>query len=162
MTMQIADANASAPHERRRRIVRTTKGRLSDLFHMALHRLSPLLLVQYRYRRATGRWFPRHRPVTFDEKLLWMMLYWQHPLKSECADKYSVRKYVASRAGETSGRLPQVVHEVESEGVDRRPVERQRPDAVLGRLDPHVPEFRHRPSLAPAGPRASGPPRGGL
>ena len=64
-----------------------------------LHRLSPLLLVRYRYLRATGRWFPRNRPVTFDEKLLWLMLYWHHPLKSECADKYAVRNWVAATVG---------------------------------------------------------------
>jgi hypothetical protein len=33
-------------------------------------------------------------PQTFDEKLLWLMLYWQHPLKTQCGDKYDMRSYV--------------------------------------------------------------------
>jgi hypothetical protein len=73
---------------------RTLKSRIGDRLSSLLTRISPLLNVQYRYRRATGRWFDPRNPVTFDEKLLWLMLYWHHPLKSRCADKYAVRSYV--------------------------------------------------------------------
>jgi hypothetical protein len=63
-------------------------------FRRALLRISPLWLVRYLYKRQTGKWFnPRH-PRTLDEKLLWLMIYWRHPLKSRCADKYAVRSYV--------------------------------------------------------------------
>jgi hypothetical protein len=34
------------------------------------------------------------KPQSFDEKLLWLMLYWRHPLKTQCADKYAMRSYV--------------------------------------------------------------------
>ena len=30
-------------------------------------------------------------PGTFDEKLLWLNLYWSDPLKTSCADKYELR-----------------------------------------------------------------------
>jgi hypothetical protein len=33
-------------------------------------------------------------PQSFNEKLLWLMFYWRHPLKTRCADKYAVRDYV--------------------------------------------------------------------
>jgi len=59
-----------------------------------LYGISPRWLVQYRYLRFTGRWFRAGSPRTLDEKLLWLMLYWRHPLKSRCADKYAVRSYV--------------------------------------------------------------------
>ena len=65
-----------------------------ETFRRALLRISPLWLVRYLYKRQTGKWFnPRH-PRTLDEKLLWLMIYWRHPLKSRCADKYAVRSYV--------------------------------------------------------------------
>ena len=59
-----------------------------------LYGISPRWLVQYRYLRSTGRWFQAGSPRTLDEKLLWLMLYWRHPLKSRCADRYAVRSYV--------------------------------------------------------------------
>lgn len=62
-----------------------------------LYRLSPALLAKHRYLRETGRPLPLDRPVTFDEKLLWLMLYWRHPLKTQCADKYAMRAYAADR-----------------------------------------------------------------
>ena len=70
------------------------KEKFGDTFMGALCRISPLWLVQYRYKRATGKWYRPGNPTTLDEKLLWLMLYWQHPLKSRCADKYAVRSYV--------------------------------------------------------------------
>jgi len=59
-----------------------------------LYGASPSWLVQYRYKRATGKWYKSSNPRTLDEKLLWLLLYWRHPLKSRCADKYAVRSYV--------------------------------------------------------------------
>ncbi|MCK7480587.1 MAG: hypothetical protein M0C28_27685 [Candidatus Moduliflexus flocculans] len=70
------------------------KRQLGEALHRALFDISPLWLVKYRYRKATGRRYDPLRPRTLDEKLLWLMLYWRHPLKSRCADKYAVRSYV--------------------------------------------------------------------
>ena len=35
-------------------------------------------------------------PTDLCQKLMWLTRYWQHPLKSQCADKYAVRDYVSS------------------------------------------------------------------
>ena len=64
----------------------------------ALAARAPRLLAQVRYREAWGRWPNLDSPTTLDEKLLWLNLYWRHPLKMECADKYAMRGYV-ERAG---------------------------------------------------------------
>ena len=57
-------------------------------------RVSPALLMGCRYRIAWGRWPSRRQPESFDEKLQWLNLYWQHPLKSRCGDKFAMRGYV--------------------------------------------------------------------
>jgi hypothetical protein len=59
-----------------------------------LARVSPYWLSRYRYRIKTGRKLCLNPAVSFDEKLLWLMLYWQSPLKTRCADKYTLRSYV--------------------------------------------------------------------
>jgi hypothetical protein len=62
-----------------------------------LLRLSPLLLMRYRYLKEAHKWFDHRNPRTFDEKLLWLNIYWRHPLKARCADKYAVRSYVEEK-----------------------------------------------------------------
>ena len=64
------------------------------IFRELLYDLSPLLLVEYLYIQQTGRIFHPKDPRTFDQKVLWLMLYWRNPLKARCADKYAVRSYV--------------------------------------------------------------------
>jgi hypothetical protein len=59
-----------------------------------LYSLSPLFLVEYLHIKQRGRIFNPWNPQTFDQKLLWLMLYWRYPLKTRCADKYAVRSYV--------------------------------------------------------------------
>jgi hypothetical protein len=56
--------------------------------------ISPVLLAKLRYRSAWGKWPDLKEPHTFDEKLLWLMLYWRNPLVAECGDKYAMRSYV--------------------------------------------------------------------
>lgn len=55
----------------------------------------PQLYAQYRHKKTYGSKANLKNPVTFDEKLLWLMLYWRHPLKTECGDKYSMRQYIS-------------------------------------------------------------------
>ena len=57
-------------------------------------RVSPDALTRARYRLAWGRWPDFAKPTTFDEKLLWLNLYWQNPLKARCGDKFTVRGFV--------------------------------------------------------------------
>ncbi len=57
----------------------------------------PLFYAQYRYKHTYGRKANLSNPVSFDEKLLWLMLFWRHPLKTECGDKYTMRNYVSNQ-----------------------------------------------------------------
>jgi hypothetical protein len=63
-------------------------------FGALLYRISPVLFARYRFRVIKGGSLNLKYPKSFDEKLMWLMLYWQHPLKSQCADKYAMREYV--------------------------------------------------------------------
>jgi len=65
-----------------------------------LLRLSPELFAKRRYKMMVGRALDLDHTETFDEKLLWLMLYWRHPLKSQCGDKYSMRAYVTEHGWE--------------------------------------------------------------
>lgn len=65
-------------------------------FRLFLYRLSPKLLALYSFFVIHHR-IPNYKnPRVFDEKLQWLMLFWGHPLKVKCADKYSVRSYIES------------------------------------------------------------------
>lgn len=63
-------------------------------YRALLLKLSPKLYLQNRYKQFYGKRPNLKEPVTFDEKLLWLNLYWRHPLKTECGDKYGMRSYV--------------------------------------------------------------------
>jgi hypothetical protein len=52
----------------------------------ALYRASPVLLVQYLSLKYRGRLFRPRRARSFEDKLLWLMLYWREPLKTLCAE----------------------------------------------------------------------------
>lgn len=67
---------------------------LHPLLYPLLYRVSPVFLAKFRYRIQVGKWPAFDTPRTFDEKLLWLMLYWRNPLKTQCADKYGMRSYV--------------------------------------------------------------------
>jgi hypothetical protein len=64
-------------------------GALSTLGHV-----SPAFLISFRHFLAWGRWPDLAAPVTFDEKLLWLNLFWRHPIKASCGDKFRLRGYV--------------------------------------------------------------------
>ena len=86
----------------RPRIAQKTRGfavpsltKISDKMGILRNRfllsLSPLLFMRYRYLTEAHKWFDHKNPRTLDEKLLWLNIYWRHPLKTRCADKYAVR-----------------------------------------------------------------------
>lgn len=66
----------------------------STQFRTFLYTLSPRLLATYIFLKTRRRMPDLKNPKSFDEKLIWLMLYWRHPLKSHCADKYTMRSYV--------------------------------------------------------------------
>lgn len=63
-------------------------------YRALLYRVSPVLVAQHRYQIHVGRSLPLKDPKTFNEKLLWLMLFWRDPLKSQCADKFGMRAYL--------------------------------------------------------------------
>jgi len=70
-----------------------------------VEKLNPQKAAELRlsHKVRQGYYLTAHRklrlycPKTFDDKLWWLALYWQHPLKTQCADKYLVREYVRQK-----------------------------------------------------------------
>lgn len=49
------------------------------------------------YKDIFGREINRENPITFNEKLQWLKLYWYDPKAEMCVDKYEVRDYLKSK-----------------------------------------------------------------
>jgi len=62
--------------------------------------LRPRRSLERRYRLRTGKPLNLEQPQTLGEKIQWLKLYYQNPLLTELADKYTVRPYVAEKIGE--------------------------------------------------------------
>jgi TupA-like ATPgrasp len=98
------------------------KEKFGDILTSSVLWLSPFLLTQYRYFRATRKLFNTRDPRTFDEKLLWLNLYWRHPLKARCSDKYAVRSYLEERGmGHLLKKLVGVYSSVDEIDFDKLP-----------------------------------------
>lgn len=52
--------------------------------------------IEQMYLKKFGKPINLDNPVTFNEKLNWLKLYWHDPLITKCIDKISVRDYVKS------------------------------------------------------------------
>ena len=63
----------------------------------ALTKISPTLATKFLYLISTGKIINLKNPKTFNEKVQWLKLYWQHPLVIKCADKYEVRSFIEER-----------------------------------------------------------------
>jgi hypothetical protein len=63
-----------------------------------MDKINPMYSYWYsakkRYKSITGKRINYRHPKDLNEKLMWLTRYWQHPLKTKCADKYLVREYV--------------------------------------------------------------------
>ena len=57
----------------------------------------PELVIKLEFRRNAGYWPNLKNPVTFNEKLTWLKLYWRDHKAVQCADKYAVRNFVIER-----------------------------------------------------------------
>lgn len=77
----------------RSKFIRNCFHKIDAWFRIILYSISPVLLAKFRFIKDRGRWPNFKNPQSFDEKLLWLMLYWRHPLKTQCADKYKMRAY---------------------------------------------------------------------
>ncbi len=56
--------------------------------------------LKERYRWTVGKELNLENPVTYNDKISWMMLYDRNPLKTKLADKYLAREWVGERIGE--------------------------------------------------------------
>lgn len=63
----------------------------------AINGISPVTAAQILYFRKTGKYLNLRKPRDFNEKLQWLKIYWDDPLKAMCADKYQVYHYVESQ-----------------------------------------------------------------
>lgn len=68
--------------------------KIYSLFEKTLYSVSPALLWQLNYLLKMGKMPDLQNPQTFNEKIAWLMFYWRHPLKAQCADKYEARSYI--------------------------------------------------------------------
>lgn len=75
--------------------------RIKDKFYRIrigyLSKLSPTIATKILYKKKFGKRLNLENPVDFNEKVLWLKLYWQNPMIVQCADKYLVREYVKSK-----------------------------------------------------------------
>ncbi len=55
------------------------------------------LMIKIQYRIKTGRKLNLEDPKRYTEKIQWYKLYYRDPLMTQCADKFTVRKYVESK-----------------------------------------------------------------
>lgn len=56
--------------------------------------ISPVYASKYIYKKKFKKSLDLNNPKTYNEKLMWLKLFWREPLKSKCADKYEVREYI--------------------------------------------------------------------
>lgn len=66
----------------------------ANIFKKLLARVAPVLYARLAYRKATGKKLDLNNPVTFNEKLIWMKLFYDDPLMVKCTDKVGMRDYV--------------------------------------------------------------------
>ncbi len=52
-----------------------------------------------RFKRRKHEWLNFNKPMTFDQKLQWLMLYDATPLKTKLVDKLLVREYIKTKIG---------------------------------------------------------------
>ena len=56
--------------------------------------------IKKSFRECFGYELDLENPKTLSEKLMWLRVYDNSPLKTKCADKYEVREYVKEKIGE--------------------------------------------------------------
>ncbi len=65
--------------------------------------------IKQRFKNSFGRELDLENPQTFNEKINWLKLNDRGPLHTKCADKFSVREYIAGKIG-TEYLIPLLFH----------------------------------------------------
>lgn len=63
-------------------------------FFQLVNKISPTQATKLLHFKTTGKWIDLNNPNDFNEKLQWLKLHEDPRLKSICADKYGVYKYI--------------------------------------------------------------------
>ncbi len=58
------------------------------------------LYLKIFYKKALGKKLDLNNPVTYNEKIQWMKLYYRKKIMTELVDKYEVRKHITKAIGE--------------------------------------------------------------
>ena len=82
-----------------KKIIRSQKLRFKIL--SALRFVPDETMVKLQYRIKTGRKLNLKNPERYSEKLQWYKLYYRDPVMMQCADKYTVRKFIQSKGLES-------------------------------------------------------------
>ncbi len=61
-----------------------------------LYQISPVVASKVLFLFAMKKRLDLENPITFNEKIQWLKLYWQDDRVAKCGDKYDVREYVES------------------------------------------------------------------
>lgn len=74
---------------------------LALIYQYFLHKkyLSRESFTKQKFKKIFGYNLNLKNPVTLNEKINWLKLYFYHPLATQLADKYEVRKYIENRIG---------------------------------------------------------------
>lgn len=103
-----------------KKIIRSKKLRFKILSMLHFIPDAPMLRLQYRIK--CGRKLNLTEPKRYTEKLQWLKLYYRDPVMQQCADKYQVRDFVASRGlGHILNELYAVFSSPEEIQLDRLP-----------------------------------------
>lgn len=67
---------------------------IKEFFKNVIKTINPKAYVFVSYRKRFGFFPDLKNPKNFNEKILWLIFNWQHPLIVQCSDKYRMRDYV--------------------------------------------------------------------
>ncbi len=68
-------------------------------YRMATLFISDSAYSAWKYERKFGKKLNLENPQSFNEKILWLKLFYRNEILTQCADKYAARSFVESRVG---------------------------------------------------------------
>lgn len=80
-----------------RKNIFSDKDEFKKLIKNTAYDISPVNYLKLLYYKRFHKKLDLENPTGFNEKMLWMMLYYRNPLMVQCTDKYGLREYVEER-----------------------------------------------------------------
>lgn len=74
----------------------------TKVYHFWLYKkfLKRETFVKHQFKKSFGSSLNIEDPKTLNEKINWLKLYYKHPLATQLADKFAVRKFIINKIGE--------------------------------------------------------------